>query len=122
MEYTFNDRKDLEDVQGLRDKLQACIDMIHIYVESFGYDRNDMLPDKVVISTAINERELYCMLLKNGKRLYCIELCQMYGFGNEFYCKSDIHLAAQALMAYINDAKARASKTSKRQSIKLGGA
>ena len=122
MKYVFNDREDLEDVQGLRDKIEACVDMINTYAVKFGYKLEDLLPDEVVISTAVNARDLSCVVHRNGKMFYSMTLCQMYGFGGVFYCKSDLHQAAELAMVHVKEMKELAAKNNKKQSIKLGGA
>lgn len=122
MQYVFNDRDDLEDVQGFRDKLEACIDMINTYAIKLGCRSDDLNPDKVVINTAVNARDLHCITYKNGKMFYCIDLRQMYGFGGVFICVSDLHGAAELAMTRVREWAQSSSKKGKKQTIKLGGA
>lgn len=119
MEYVFKDREDLKDVQGLKDKIHACVDMIAIYGESLGHSRESITPDTVIISTGVNARALQCLFKKDGTTVYILVLTQMYGFGATFWCESDMHDAALRAVAYATDV---ATKLKGKKSIKFGGA
>lgn len=127
MKYVFKDRDDLEEVQGLKDKLEACVDMINTYALKFGYQLEDLQPDKVAISTGVNARDLRCIIYKNDQMFYVLDVCQMYGFGGAFYCKADLHQAAELAMVHVKEAAELANKRAQsskkvKQTIKLGGA
>lgn len=119
MEYIFKDRQDLESVPTLREKLQACADMIAIYGETFGVPRDSITPDSVTIATGVSARALQCLFTKNGVTLYILAFTHMYGFGATFCCVSDMHDAAIRAMAYAANSGKRPRK---KKSIKLGGA